>query len=104
MLSQNPNLYLLRDALRQLCNVVDLLIEQDSRIGNLEDKYKEMLQRLDKHDTQFKEHNTQLQNCQNSVSYLEDKIPHLAYLEDKNAELECLVDPYSSDGDAICNS
>jgi DNA repair ATPase RecN len=118
MLNQNPNLYLLRHALSQLCDVVDRLIEQDSRlsdieqkngirdsrISNLEHKYKEMIQRLDKHDAQFKKNNTQLQDCQNSVNSLEDKIPHLAYLEDRNAELECWADPYSPDGDAICNS
>lgn len=118
MLSQNPNLYLLRHALSQLCDVVDRLIEQDSRlsdieqkngirdsrISNLEDQYKEMIQRLDKQEIQFQKHDTQLLDCQSSVNYLEAKIPHLAYLEDRNAELECWADPYSPDGDAICNS
>ncbi len=72
MFSQNTNLYLIRHALSQLCNVVDRLIEQDSRIGdmqqknnlrdsritNLEDKCEEIMQRLDKQDTQLQKQDT----------------------------------------------
>ena len=118
MLSQNPDLYLLRHTLSQICHIVDRLIEQDCRLGdiehknsnrdsrssNLEDICKEIIQRLDKQDIQLQKQDVQLQECQSSVNSLEAKIPHLSYLEDRNAELECWVDPYSPEGDAICNS
>lgn len=104
MLSQNTDLHLIRDTLSHLCHVVDRLIEQDRRISNLEQKYEEMMQKLDRQDTQLGEQNTQLQECQDAVNFMETEIPHLRYLVGRNAEREWWLDPYSQDGEPICNS
>ncbi len=118
MLSRSTDLHLIRHTLSLLCDVVDRLIEQDSRISDIEQKNdirdrdisnvkqkcKGIIQKIDKYDTRLQEQATQLQECQESVNFVENEIPHLKYLVGRNAELECWVHPYSHNGDPICNS
>lgn len=104
MLKQNIDLELLRSVLGQieaqrrlletqehlLRHVIDQVeahevqnLTRDRRIYDIEQKCEEILQKVD---------------------FLEDGIPQFRYLAGRNAELEAMADPYSPDGDPICNS
>ncbi|MEC4813456.1 MAG: hypothetical protein SAK29_09325 [Scytonema sp. PMC 1069.18] len=109
MLNQNRNLNLLREALSQLCDVVDQLIEQDRRIHNierksaihdgllskqesrlslLEKKYEALKQIHQNQQLQIQSQYTQLQKNEESIHCLEEKIPYFRHLACRNEELE----------------
>jgi chromosome segregation ATPase len=105
MLSQNIDLYLIRHALDQLCQVVDRLIEhdscisdiqkknviRDSRINELEERCEEMMQMLHNQQTQIQSQQTQLVECQESTDYAVKEVRHLTHLVDEKEELENLL-------------
>lgn len=120
MATQNIDLNSLRCLLGQLCYQIDHLIQSgheastvpnpqmSNRDANRLNEIEQMVQKLCKQQflimQMYARQQTQIQQCQNSVESLEAEIPDLRYLVDRNQELECWADPYSADGDAICNS
>lgn len=64
------------------------MCEHNHRISALEKQNEEIFQRLDKLETRFSRHETKLQECQDSVNFVEAEIPHLRHLVHRNEELE----------------
>ncbi|MBW4498501.1 MAG: hypothetical protein KME57_02645 [Scytonema hyalinum WJT4-NPBG1] len=106
MPNQNTDLDVLRVVLMLQLKLVDAikaerhrnaiqdcrLSDHDSRITGLEKQNEEILQKLAKLEKKYNAHETQLQECQSSVNFLEDEIPHLRHLVGRNEELQNRID------------
>lgn len=64
------------------------LAEHDNRLGELEKKYKEVVQILHNHQTQIQSQQTQLEESQESADYAVREVRHLTHLLGEKEALE----------------
>ncbi|MBD2743089.1 hypothetical protein [Coleofasciculus sp. FACHB-1120] len=100
--SQNADLYLIRHVLSQLSHLVDALEAErrqnalqderlsnhDSRLSELEEKHKEIMQMLHNQQTQSQSQQIQLEECQESADFAVRGIRHLTHLVGEKEALE----------------
>jgi hypothetical protein len=87
---ENADLDLLRELLVQQLQVIECMKAERERSSTQERRIVEIEQKQEE--------------IANRVEFLEREVPDLRYKVDRNAELEYFANPYSLNGDPLCNS
>ncbi|GEM_PF-1325972 len=93
----NTSLDLISQQLKQMVSMVDSMKEE-------QDKNIMRDNRLNDHERRIAELENQNQETLQNIDYLLSRYKEDEHYKDRNEELEFLQNPYSQDGDAICNS